>query len=67
MTKLVTLRSAFILGASTVAGSMAGTVAEALAEGFAQPVPFDEQLVTAAVTLWFAERLDRFIAEEQVG
>ncbi len=61
----LTLRSAFILGCSGVAGSVSGTAADAIAEGLAHPVPGLCQLVTAAGTLWFAGRLDRLIVNDE--
>ncbi|MFH8801710.1 hypothetical protein ACH4F6_19260 [Streptomyces sp. NPDC017936] len=59
MKKFVSLRSAVVMGAAVTAGSVAGGVVETLG-GQAGVGP----VVTAAVTLWFAEKLDRLIADE---
>lgn len=59
MKKVITVRSAVIMGAALAAGSAAGSAAEALG----QPVGVGP-VITGAVTLWFAEKLDRLIADE---
>jgi hypothetical protein len=59
MKKIITLRGAVIMGAAVAAGSAAGSAAEALVHlGRAVPV------ITGAVTLWFAEKLDRLIGDD---
>ncbi|MER5890564.1 hypothetical protein ABT160_42625 [Streptomyces sp. NPDC001941] len=64
MNKVVTLRSAVILGAAVMGGSAAGTAAEALVHLTHQPLPGVVGVVTGGATLWFAERLDRMIGEQ---
>ncbi|MER5509962.1 hypothetical protein ABT052_32200 [Streptomyces sp. NPDC002766] len=59
MKKLITLRSAVVMGAALAAGSVTGSAAEALG-GHVGVGP----VITGAVTLWFAEKLDRLIADE---
>ncbi|MFF4397824.1 hypothetical protein [Streptomyces sp. NPDC001480] len=59
MRKIISLRSAVIMGAAVAAGSVAGSAAEAVVHlGHAAPV------VTGAVALWFAEKLDRLIGDD---
>lgn len=65
MGKIVTLRSAVVMGAAVMGGSAAGTVAEALGGLAAQPVPGLGAVITSAVSLWFAEKLDRLIADDR--
>jgi hypothetical protein len=60
MGKIVTLRSAVITGAAFVAGSAAGTVTETVGDQ-----PGVGPVVTGAVALWFAEKLDRLIGGEE--
>ncbi|MBD9727351.1 hypothetical protein [Streptomyces caniscabiei] len=64
MGKIVSLRSAVVMGAAVVGGSAAGTVAETLGNLATEPVPGLGAVVTSAVSLWFAEKLDRLIADD---
>ncbi|HEY8983974.1 MAG TPA: hypothetical protein VIU15_30890, partial [Streptomyces sp.] len=58
MRKIVSLRSAVIMGVSVVAGSVVGGAVEALGQtGGVGGV------VSGAVALWFAERLDRVVGD----
>ncbi|MGW7206927.1 hypothetical protein [Streptomyces sp. NPDC054837] len=59
MKKVITLRTAVIMGAAIAAGSAAGGAVEAMSD-LAEAGP----VVTGAVTLWFAEKLDRLIGGE---
>ncbi|EKX61874.1 hypothetical protein Sipo8835_09785 [Streptomyces ipomoeae] len=65
MGKIVTLRSAVIMGTAVAAGSVAGTVAETLGQLVGEPLPGVGPVVTGAVSLWFAEKLDRLIADDR--
>lgn len=59
MRKIITLRSAVIMGVAVATGAVAGGAVEAVTEiGEAGPV------VTGAVALWFAEKLDRIIGDD---
>ncbi|MFF8017638.1 hypothetical protein [Streptomyces sp. NPDC007929] len=59
MRKMITLRSAVIMGAAVAAGVATGGAVEAVA-GIEEAGP----VVTGAVALWFAEKLDRIIGED---
>jgi hypothetical protein len=67
MGKGISLRTAVIIGTAVSAGSAAGGTAEVLAQFADHPLPFLGQVVTGAVTLWFAEKLDRVIADDSNG
>ncbi|MET8978692.1 hypothetical protein ABZX85_24040 [Streptomyces sp. NPDC004539] len=58
MRKIVSLRSAVIMGVSVVAGSVAGGAVEAWGQ-----LGGVGNVVTGAVALWFAERLDRVVGD----
>ena len=64
MKKAVSLRSAVIIGSALAAGSSVGGVAEVLLALLRQPVPGAGHVAAAAATLWFAEKLDRVIDDE---
>lgn len=59
--KMLTLRAAVILGVGLSAGSAVGTTADVLIQA---PVHGVGHVVAAAATLWFVERLDRLIADD---
>jgi len=64
MKKTLSLRSAVIAGVSLAAGSTAGTTAETISTVTGHPLHGAGHVVVAAVTLWFAEKLDRVIDDE---
>lgn len=60
----ISLRSAVITGVAVAGGSVAGTATHVLEQLASQPLPRVGALVTGAASLWFAEKLDRLIADD---
>lgn len=65
MKKLITIRTTVILGAALAAGATAGTAAEAALPAHVRTVPGVTQVLSSAVALWFAEKLDGVISDEE--
>lgn len=67
MKKLMPLRSAVIVGAALAAGTTAGTTVAAVVPAVGQAAHGAGSVVAGAVALWFAERLDHIIDDEDDG